>query len=1327
MAFDLNTWKQKVNERLQDWKPRMEKAGANSVYAFLAAASVWPVVEASRSGEWAAMAALGGLLASVGSNLLANMIQTWKDEAGAAASLQQAVADDPTLRAELDAVFEKLDTLKLAQQALAEEDCRWFEETLQRELAQLGSTVHYEATMTGDGAIAQGGGAKAVGAGGILVEGDLQTGGGAFVTGNVISGGDFVGRDQKKIETETYIEKQEIQQAIEKTKKGKRRILEAAINNRVVLNKSTRLFVYIRRYDSDNLLTIINIENEKVDLHEDDVQTRSFLMEFPASQDGVFKHAEIEIKVDAPEFLPPIQSRRTRIPVEGDSEVFEFLMVPQQKGVLLINIQIVQDGYQIVARSLSTNGYQDEEFDPQDDKIVLVQMPIYVMSQSNIINTKGGSIIGGDAHVGRDLIGRDQDINVDSGGVAINGAASNNVIVTGNGNIIGEMPGPDPIELRRRYLENLRKQCQALPLAAIGGEEGGDADVTLDQVYIALDTTTMINLQKSDKKADRERYRQRGQDERPVAALEAFERHPRLALLGGPGSGKSTFVRHLQAWQAAAMLGEVDTMPPSCTKDMLPVQVMLRDLVPYLCDLEVDSQPENMRKRMLAKTLCDLLRVNLTLDGLEAYSGILTKELEDGDCFLVLDGLDEVPQDQRSIVRQAAGAIISQYRPGWMVVTCRVRSYIGDAVLPAFQAYTLAPFNEDRIRQFAGAWYRTQAGLGRMNQTEVEKRAADLSQAAFGSDLRELSNNPMMLTTMAIIHQNQVGLPSERVRLYALAVDVLLRRWRRHRAEEPGLVAFLKDDLRLRAAMERLAYEAHSARSEERGAADLERGRALTILDGEDYLGDTALAAAFLDYVDQHTGLLVGRGGSLDRPVVYSFPHRTFQEYLAGSYAAGRRNPGREFSERAGEGDYWALAAQMGFEELYFNRRGANTLLDLAYRLCPVTAPDDAQTWRSVLWSGQIAALVGRAAVEGDTEDRDGGICYLDRLLPRLVDLLGDHLPAIERGAAGRALAKLNDPRNEALDVDAMRLCYVPAGKFLMGSDKKQDDQAFSDEKPQHEVDLPTYWIGQFPVTNAQYEMFVEDGGYGITRYWKEAEAADVWLWEGKVKGRNDDSPRSAPMDLDEPFNLSNHPVVGVTWYEMLAFTRWLTDRWEATGLLPHGCHVMLPSEAVWEKAARGGLEMLQTPMVRSVHALAGTGVDSLAVVDNPAPARICSWEGEFDPNRANIGETGIGSTSAVGCFTGGASPYGLLDMNGNVWEWTRSIRLDYPYKIEDGRENLESDGNEGRVLRGGAFIGSRRSARCAYRRSGTPGDRSNYIGFRVSVELLPSSSAFDR
>jgi formylglycine-generating enzyme required for sulfatase activity len=300
-----------------------------------------------------------------------------------------------------------------------------------------------------------------------------------------------------------------------------------------------------------------------------------------------------------------------------------------------------------------------------------------------------------------------------------------------------------------------------------------------------------------------------------------------------------------------------------------------------------------------------------------------------------------------------------------------------------------------------------------------------------------------------------------------------------------------------------------------------------------------------------------------------------------------------------------------------------------------------------------------------------------------LVTLLSSSLSASERYFAEDARVRLGDLRFHAADAwylpDEPLLGFVeiPAGPFLMGSNPERDRNATEDEQPQHEVTLPCYYIARYPVTVAQFQEFVKESRHRLD---------------------DEDSLHGRP----------NHPVVNVTWYDALAYCKWLTERLREWGKTPEplatllrqeGWRVTVPSEAEWEKVARG-------PSTGS-----GEG-------------HIYPWGDEFDPDKANTNETGINGTSAVGCFPQGASPYGVLDLSGNVWEWTRSLwgrdlgkpDFSYPYSPQDGRENLDASNDVLRVLRGGAYWYPLRYARCAFRLWYNPDYRNWVRGFRVVV-----------
>ena len=216
-------------------------------------------------------------------------------------------------------------------------------------------------------------------------------------------------------------------------------------------------------------------------------------------------------------------------------------------------------------------------------------------------------------------------------------------------------------------------------------------------------------------------------------------------------------------------------------------------------------------------------------------------------------------------------------------------------------------------------------------------------------------------------------------------------------------------------------------------------------------------------------------------------------------------------------------------------------------------------------------------------------------------------------------------------------------------------------------MELPRFYVAQYPVTVAQFRAFVEDD--------------EIF----------------APGDPDCLRGFANHPVELVSWHEALQYCEWLTRKlraWDQTpnrlrGLLTgegaeQEWRVTLPSEAEWEKAARG------------------------------SDRRIYPWGDEADSNRANYDDTGIGSTSAVGCFPDGVSPLDVEEMSGNAWEWTRSVFKGYPYESTDGREALTGEDDVTRVLRGGSFEYPEGSLRAACRLGFNPGNRHLSIGFRV-------------
>jgi formylglycine-generating enzyme required for sulfatase activity len=264
------------------------------------------------------------------------------------------------------------------------------------------------------------------------------------------------------------------------------------------------------------------------------------------------------------------------------------------------------------------------------------------------------------------------------------------------------------------------------------------------------------------------------------------------------------------------------------------------------------------------------------------------------------------------------------------------------------------------------------------------------------------------------------------------------------------------------------------------------------------------------------------------------------------------------------------------------------------------------------------------------------------------------------RAAAYRILGRLNADKRPGIGLRADGLpdivwCEVPSGDFIMGS------EAYDDEKPIRTVNLPTFYMAQYQITYAQFQAFIDaPDGFSNQQWWEG-------LHEDGLNQQNGGPDAQSWL-------IANHPRENVSWYDAMAFCRWLSAKL--------GYTITLPTEEQWEKAARG------------------------------TDGREYPYPGEIDPTRGNTDETGIGQTSAVGIFLDGVSPYGVLDMSGNVWEWTLT---EYEGKISNNLSN-----NERRVVRGGSWDYYDDFARAASRRDGDPGFRFYNLGFRLCCGAVP-------
>jgi formylglycine-generating enzyme required for sulfatase activity len=264
--------------------------------------------------------------------------------------------------------------------------------------------------------------------------------------------------------------------------------------------------------------------------------------------------------------------------------------------------------------------------------------------------------------------------------------------------------------------------------------------------------------------------------------------------------------------------------------------------------------------------------------------------------------------------------------------------------------------------------------------------------------------------------------------------------------------------------------------------------------------------------------------------------------------------------------------------------------------------------------------------------------------------------------------------------LEGIQMIRIDAGPFTMGTGKleislieTQDDQAkewkikdrFSREQPQHNISLKTYSISKYPVTVGEYRKFLNAKGYQKREYWTEAG----WLW---VQSNNREQPdywHELKWTWDDKL-----PVIGVSWYEAMSYCHWLSENTRKK--------IRLPTEAEWEKAARG------------------------------TDKRIYPWGNKFDVQICNIRLSGKNKTIPVDKTNPSSdSPYGCSDMAGNASEWTLSEFKPYPYNGKDGRNEIR--GEKLRVIRGGSWYKPQIRARVSARGMNDPFFADNDVGFR--------------
>ncbi len=716
------------------------------------------------------------------------------------------------------------------------------------------------------------------------------------------------------------------------------------------------------------------------------------------------------------------------------------------------------------------------------------------------------------------------------------------------------------------YLKRLIQQCDNLEMTTLDElcppKDGRAQGIRISDVFTTLyledverfedQTVAQAILRPPSDNADFV-HGKKERNRLPIHAIEAAGALPHIVILGRPGGGKSTLVNHLATQTALIRKGlsvrHDDLTGWPAEEKLLPVRIVLRKFAAWI--------PEK-RKTATEGLVWDYLAYQLSEWGCAEFYPFLKQILNTTGGVIFFDGLDEVhEQDEHQKRSQIVAAIAAFAQPLHkcrVIITCREYAYRKDDAwhLPSaqFPVVALDLFRSDQISQFTQTWYRTIGKLRDWSETKCLDEADQLNNAIdTWPHLRALARYPLLLTLMTQVHGRDGYLPRDRADLYDRAVKLLLVHWENRIVRdqngtckmEPGLIAQLgiRSDT-LRAALERIALAAHEKQEQKKersGCADIAREDLRLELCESLSIG-LDQAEEVMVYIQNRAGLIQ----ALDNRT-FAFPHRTFQEYLTAGGIMKKSDFDDDLRQRV-------LRDQPWWQEVFLLAAGASrstprNIYQLMDALLPNDPDDTLMTPKNVACARLCAqAFAETEFLEQVRQEQTLQAGRYTRIHKRVQQWLlnaltaDDKLSPQERVDAGNALNWVEDPRFDPQHWhlpkgDALGFIAVPAGKLQMGSDKAQDPEAMDSELPRHPVKLAEFAIAVYPVTVAQFKVFIKETDFKLDSNWYQKNV------------------------------YANHPVTMVTWEQAQAYVRWLNAKLK-------GRQVMLASEAQWEMAARG-------------------------------------------------------------------------------------------------------------------------------------------------------------
>lgn len=776
-----------------------------------------------------------------------------------------------------------------------------------------------------------------------------------------------------------------------------------------------------------------------------------------------------------------------------------------------------------------------------------------------------------------------------------------------------------------------------------------------------------------------------------IEDLLSTKKYNRHLIIGTLGNGKTCLLNNIVSQVAEYYLYGKET-------SSLIVKAFKDKYVTYMSLKEFTQSNEHrlFENFILNEWIIDKLKKVCNVSEKKDVDEYFTSVSANG-IVLIVDGLDEINVEDRKDLLKILNSF-SENPDNIVITTIRKEVLVEDSwmsEISSYQQITLADFNRDQIRKFVYKWKKYVTNVND-EMIEVDTIVKIIFDNCY---LKELATNPLFLTLMMLISEEEGEFPKSRTRVYEEAVRLILGRWNENSFESKAEIPQIREALELAAfnGMENLIGQ--SKRSGDVSAF---------ITDSFAKIFPDKKVAEYIKTVSEKTGIIVQIENKK-----YSFALQSFMEYFAGSFISKRLDIANFIDGHKNKLILWQEVIVFSITRMAMERLGMATAV--LYKL----VKNDFQSKNKI--EPEKVLIAGIITQELSSESDN---CEIEIFNKRIKSWLRHYvcdksIPYRLRFEIGNVLGRLGDDRVgvglrkiDGKNYPDIKWIFIPGGISEFGSPEGHINKV-------HFENICDYFISMYPITNKQFEPFLTHG-YSRKKYWTN----EGWAWvngQDQIYFRNEASERYTEERKkqyeiwlnnrgiekrkepfwwqDYPWNIANRPVVGITWYEAVAYCNWLNVecRRQLVEILDDNeivdAQICLPTLEEWEKAARGP-KCTKYPWGKSL---------------------------DYKRLRGNFDICDLNETSAVGIFTEGKSGYGLYDVAGNVYEWisTGVVQIG---KEKWKRESEDLEGQYERLVKGGSWNMEYDRAKSAYDEWDYPLIFDQNTGFRPIVRLKRSN-----